>query len=74
MYLQKGTPFHGGEYSGANENDELYQGIMVFMITGLKKILPSVVKACSEVTENGEWLSQEILKCIFQLINSVFFY
>ena len=37
MYLQKGTQFHGGEYIGANENDELYKGIMIFMITALKK-------------------------------------
>ena len=37
MYLQKGTQFHGWEYIGANENDELYKGIMVFMITGLNK-------------------------------------
>ena len=73
MYLQKGTQFHGGEYIGANENDELYKGIMVFMISGLKKSVPSVVKACPEVTVNGEWLSQEILKCIFHLINSGFF-
>ena len=36
MYRQKGTQFHGGKYIGANENDELYKGIMVFMITGLK--------------------------------------
>ena len=36
IYLQKGTQFHGGEYIGANENDKLYKGIMVFMITGLK--------------------------------------
>ena len=73
MYLQKGTQFHAGEYICANENDELYKGIMVFMITGLKKAVPSVVKACPKVTINGEWLSQEILKCIFQLINSGFF-
>ena len=74
MYLQKGTQFHGGEYIGANENDELYKGIMVFMITSFKKrTVPSVVKACPDVTVNGEWLSQEILKCIFQLINSGFF-
>ena len=78
MYRQKGTQFHRGEYICANENDELYKGIMVFMITGLKKKKkkkksPSVVKACPEVTVNGEWLSREILKCIFQLINSGFF-
>ena len=74
MYLQKGIQFHGGEYIGANENDEFYKGIMVFMITGLKKkTVPSVVKSSPEVTVNGEWLSQEILKSIFQLINSGFF-
>ena len=37
MYLQKGTQFLGREYIGANENDELFKGIMVFTITGLKK-------------------------------------
>ena len=72
MYLQKGTQFHGGEYIGANENYELYKGIMVYVITGLQKLL-SVVKGCPEGTVNGEWLSQEILKCIFQQINSGFF-
>ena len=44
MYLQKGTQFHGGEYIGANENDELYKGIMVFMITGLKKQYRQLLK------------------------------
>ena len=53
MYFQKGTQFHSGEYIGANE-DELYKGIMVFMITGLKNTLPLVIKACPEITVNGE--------------------
>ena len=35
-YVQKGTQFQSREYIDANENDELYQGIMAFMITGLK--------------------------------------
>ena len=46
------------------------------MITGLNKKtkkIPSIVKACPEVTVNVEWLSQKILKCIFQLMNSGFF-
>ena len=42
------------------------------MITGLKNRVPLVIKACPEVTVNGEWLSQEILKCIFQAINTGF--
>ena len=44
MYPQKGTQFHGGEYIGANENDELYKGIMVFMITSLKKHYRQLLK------------------------------
>ena len=72
MYLQKGTQFHSGEYIG--EEAELYKGIMVFMITGLKNMVTLVIKACSEVTVNGEWLSQNILKCIFQVINTGVFY
>ncbi len=35
-YLQKGTQFHSREYFGANEDDELYKRIMIFMITVLK--------------------------------------
>ena len=44
------------------------------MITGLKNTVPLVIKVCSEVTVNGEWLSQEILKCIFQVINTGIFF
>ena len=73
MYLQKGTQFHSGEYIGANEDNELYKEIMVFMIANLKNTDLLVIKACPGVTVNGEWLSQEILKCIFQVINTGFF-
>ena len=40
---------------------------MVFIVIGLKNTVPLVIKACPEVTVNGEWLSEEILKCIFQV-------
>ena len=39
MYLQKGTHFHNREYTNENEGDELYKGIMVFMITGLRNLV-----------------------------------
>ena len=42
------------------------------MITGLKNTVPFVIKAGPEVTVNDEWLSQEILKCVFQVINTEF--
>ena len=72
MYLQKGTQFHCGDVIGANEHT-LYEGIMVFMITAFKNTVPMFIKACSEVTANGEWLSQESRKCIFQVINAGLF-
>ena len=40
MYLQKGIQFHCGEYLDANEDDESYKGIIVFMFTGLKNTIP----------------------------------
>ena len=72
MYLQKGTQFHGGDYVGANENGELYKGIMLFMISGLKETVPSVVKVCPEVTVTGDWLSQEIISCIELILKAGF--
>ena len=38
MYLQKGIQFHRGELVGANSDGELFDGIIVFMIVGLKKV------------------------------------
>ena len=38
MYLQKGVQFHRGELVGANSDGEIFDGIMVFMIVGLKKV------------------------------------
>ena len=68
--FKKGTQFHSGEYIGTNEDDELYKGIMVFMITDLKIQLPLAIKAWPEVTE---WFSQKILKWIFHVINTGLF-
>ena len=60
MYLQKGTQFHGGEYIGADEDGNLYEGIVVLMIAGLKKSIPYVIKACPEISIRGDWLADEI--------------
>ena len=54
---------------GEDENGTPYKGIVVFMIVGLKKIVPFVVKAVPETKINGTWLSTEIdsaLDCIHQ--------
>ena len=54
MYLQKGAQFHGGEFVGANSDGELFGGIMVFMIVGLKKSIPIIVRALPETSLNGK--------------------
>ena len=72
MYLQKGTQFHGGKYVGADEDSNLYKGIMIFRISGLKETVPTVVKVCPEVTVTGDWLSQEIIACVAQVLNAGF--
>ena len=72
MYLQKGTQFHGGEYIGADEDGNLYKGIVVLMIAGLKKCIPYVIKACPEISINGDWLANEIAQSISTLSNNGF--
>ena len=64
MYVQKGTQFASGEYVGADEEGNLYKGVVVFMIVGMKESIPYVVKALPETTINGAWLSDQIDECI----------
>lgn len=54
MYLQKSSQYHGGEYIGANNKGDLFSGIIVFMIVGLQKSIPIVVRTCPETKLNGE--------------------
>jgi hypothetical protein len=72
MYLQKSSQYYAGNYVGANEEGDLYKGIVVFMISGLKKTVPTVIKASPETTVNGEWLANELSLCIIDLINAGF--
>jgi hypothetical protein len=60
MYLKQSSQYHGGEYVGENGDGELYRGIVVFMIVGLKESIPYVIKTCPEVSINGYWLHNEI--------------
>lgn len=60
MYLQKATQYQGGEYVGADEEGNMYKGIVAFMVVGLKKSIPYVVQAIPEVSFTGRWLSEQI--------------
>ena len=64
MYLQKATQYQGGEYVGADEEGNLFKGIIVFMIVDLKKLIPYVIQALPETTFNGKWLSEKMLNTI----------
>ena len=59
MYLQKKAQYGGGDYVGADEDGNLCKGIMVFMICGLKKTIPIVVKASPETKLNGTWIAEK---------------
>ena len=64
MYLQKSTLYQGGEYVGADVEGNLYEGIIAFMIDGLKQSIPYVVQAIPEVTFSGQWLSEKTAETV----------
>ena len=72
LYLQKSAQYSGGQYVGTDEKGNLYKGVVVFMIHGLKSSVPIVVKAVPEVTVNGQWLAEEISNCISNLADAGF--
>ena len=72
MYLQKSTEFQNGNMIGKDETGEFYKGILVFMIDGLKNSTPCVVKACPEVSINGDMVRQEIEESISSLTSADF--
>ena len=64
MYLQKCIQYAGGQYIGADSNENFYKGIVVFIIQGLKESVPIVVKASNEVTLTVQWLADKVSDCI----------
>ena len=54
MYLEKATQYHSGEYVGADDEGNLYKGIVAFMIVGLKDSIPYIVQAIPEVEFSDE--------------------
>ena len=39
MYLEKTTQYHSGKYVGADDEGNLYKGIVAFMIVGIKELI-----------------------------------
>jgi hypothetical protein len=72
MILQKSTVYHGGNFVGADEDGNKYKGILVLMVTGLKKNTPFVIKTCPEVEISGEFVFEQIDEVIANLAKSGF--
>jgi len=67
MYLQKEVQYHQGQLFGRDQDDQFYKGLMTFMIVGLRKNIPFVVKAVPESKVEGHWLSNQIDECLESL-------
>ena len=72
MYLQKCEKYCGGEIIGANENNELYKGLLSFIIAGLKENVPYIIKSVPERNIDGEWTKEQILDSLKTLKNCGF--
>ena len=67
VYLQKDSQYQDGKLVGADNEGNLYKGVMTFMINSLKKPIPFVIKAIPEIKIEGKWLSEHIDNCITSL-------
>ena len=67
MYLQKGLQFQDGKVYGGDCDGNLYKGIMTFMIVGLRKNIPFVIKAVPETRINGNWVLLNVEESIKSL-------
>ena len=72
MYLQKCEEYCGGEIIGANENNELYNGLVSFMIVGIKENAPYIIKSVPERNIDGKWIKEQILGSLKTLKNCGF--
>ena len=64
MFLQKVEEYCGGKSIGADENNELYKGLVAFMIVGMKENVAYVIKASPDTAITGEWLQEQIKDCL----------
>ena len=64
VYLQKDSHYQDGRLIGADNEGNLYKGVMTFMINSLKKSIPFVIEGIPEIKIEGKWLSEHIDNCI----------
>ena len=67
MYIQKGTQFHGGKHTGADEDGNFFKGVAFFMVVGLKRSVTIVVKAVPETSVSGNFIAENLMDIISKL-------
>ena len=60
VYLQKDSQYQDGKLVAADNEWNLYKGVMTVMINSLKKSIPFIIKAISEIKIEGKWSSENI--------------
>ena len=64
MYLQKEVQFQQGKLIGCDDNSNLFKGIMIFVIVGVRKNASFVVKAVPQSNTERKWLFGQIIESI----------
>ena len=72
IYLRKCEEYCGGEIIAANENNELYKGLLSFMIVGLKENVPYIIRSIPERNTDDKWIKKQILDSLKTLKNCFF--
>ena len=72
MYLKKKVQYSAGKYVGADSDGNMYKGVVVFMLQGLKQYVPVVLKAYPETEISGGWLAEKLSECVTDLCKSGF--
>ena len=67
IYLQKCEEYCCGESIGTDSKNNLYKGMVCFMIVGLKESAPHIIKMAPETEINGDWIMNELLDCLKSL-------
>ena len=71
-YLKKKVLYSAGKYVGADSDGNMYKGVVVFILQGLKQSVPVVVKACPKTEISGRWLAEKLSECVTDLCKSGF--
>ena len=62
MYLQQCDQYSGGKVEGSDTDENLYIGIVCFMIVGLKLGESYDIRAVPKINLSGPWLEKELEK------------